>query len=263
MSTITTISNTLIRGFNQLGAKFQEGPYASADYTDTRPKSPYNQSAYLANPTFRLRKHPVIHTEYWRNRAAFNEHYKHYKCVPTATGFFDVNCRKVYPTLEQWAQAAAAEFDIELNAPLEEEILWGSTQLYLTLGQLLTKINERLPPPTFEKSPLSVDVILEKIKKNLPAYEAPNKWYMTDKNQTPLSFLYINGEDIRSVYINNMGKKKYTSSNPDTLYQYQCGYHNKYSPLLTEDPSEIARYYVHIHSYTGNKWVKITELIGE
>lgn len=256
---MSRISSTILRGFKQLGAKFKEGPYASADYIDTRIKSPYNTSAYLSNPTFRLCKQPVF--QYWRNRTAFNEKYKHYKCVPTATGFFDVNCRKVYPTLEQWAQAAAAEFDIELNAPLEEEILWGSSQVYLTLGQLLTKINERLPPPTLEKSTLSVDVILEKIKKNLPHYEAQNKWYITDKNQTPSNFLYINGEDIRSVYISNMGKKKYNPTNPDTLYQYQCGYHNKLSSLLTENPSELARYYVRINTYTGNKWVKITELL--
>jgi hypothetical protein len=259
---MSRISSTILRGFKQLGSKFQEGPYATLDYTDTRIKTPYNISAYLANPTFWLRKHPVLHTEYWKNRTAFHEKYKHYKCVPTATGFFDVNCRKVYPTLEQWAQAAAAEFGIELTAPIEEEILWGRTQLYLTLGQLLTKINERLPPPTLEKSPLSIDVILEKIKKNLSAYEAPNKWYITDKNHIPSNFLYINGEDISTVFISNIGKKKYTPSNPDTLYQYQCGYHNKYSPILTETPSELGRYHVRIHSRHGNKWVKITELLS-
>lgn len=260
---MSRISSTILRGFKQLGAKFQEGPYASADYTCLRPKSSYNHSSYLANPTFRLRKHPVLHTDYYKNREAHIQKYKHYKCVPTASGFFDLNCRKVYPTLEQWTQAAAEEFGIELTAPIEEEILWGSSQVYLTLGQLLAKINERLPPPTFEKSPLSVDVILEKIKKNVPAYEVPNTWYITDKNHIPSNFLYINGEDIRSVYIYNMGKKKYNPTNPDTLYQYQCGHYiNKYSSLLTEDPSELACYYVRVNnSRSKNIWVKITEFL--
>ena len=262
----TPISNTLLRGFKQLGQKFNEG-YATDDYTDIRPKSQHypRGPAFICNPTFWLKDQPKPASHAWADIEDFQKKYKHYKCVPTATGFFDVRCRKIYPTIEEWANAAAQDFGIELTKPIEEEILWGRSQTYLTLSSLLTKINARIPPESTTKSPTSYDVIIENIKKNIKTFQPENQWSIVCKQNTPSKFLYVNNSDIRTVHICNMRNRAYVSDDKYSLYKFICTDNRTWnmSPLEFAEGATIYNFYIELYSLkTGiSKWVRITEIL--
>lgn len=265
--TITPISNTLLRGFKQLGQKFGEG-YATDDYTDTRPKSHFypRGPALMFSPTFWLQSQPKPASSSWKDIEEFQKRYKHYKCVPTATGFFDVRCRKIYPTIEEWANAAAQDFGIELTKPIEEEILWGRSDTYLTLKALLTKINARIPPETVTKSPTSYDVIIENIKQNINNFQPENQWQIICKQNTISKFLYVNNSDIRTVHISNMGKRAYKPDDKWSLYKFIVKNNRTWdiSPLEFAEGATIYNFYIELYSLkTGtSKWVRITEILS-
>jgi hypothetical protein len=262
--TTTPISNTLLRGFRQLGQKFNE-TWATDEYTDIRSKSHFypRGPAFICNPTFWIRSQPKTQT--WQDKEDFHKKYKHYKCVPTQNGFFDVRCRKIYPTIEEWAQAAAADFGIELTKPIEEEILWGRSQTYLTLSSLLTKINNRIPPESITKSDTSYDILIEKIKQNIKTFQPENQWSIVCKQNTPSKFLYVNNSDIRTVYICNMRNRAYVSDDKYSLYKFICTDNRTWnmSPLDFAEGATIYNFYIELYSQkTGtSKWVRITELL--